>query len=239
MKIDEQMNRLRAFACDDKERSISTVVVKDGIGYATDGRILVAEKLDEEHEDVVSREDKKILPVDGMIRFSKYPDNAKKWFVISSDTKKLENKLSETLRAESRRNDRDYQDRYKLVTCPSCGDDVWFDTWNDKLVEEPEPKDVVTLRDISMPSCIVFGEEKVNVNFAYMFLVMKSYEAAGFNVEFSYGYVDDDHCNRLFFRTADGKMKGVLMPLRASGNESISDRLIQTKEIGDADARTA
>lgn len=234
MKIDEQMNRLRAFACGDKERSISTVVVKDGIGYATDGRILVAEKLDGEHEDVLSREDKKILPVDSMIKFSKYPDGAKKWFVISSDTKKLENELSETLRAERLRNDRDYQDHYKLVTCPICGGDVWFDTWEDKLVEEPEPKDVVTLRNVSMSSCIVFGEEKVNVNFAYMFLVMKSYD----NVELSYGYAEANNCNLLFFRTADGKMKGVLMPLHVPDNESVSDRLIQTKEIGDADART-
>jgi len=237
MKIDEQMKRLRAFACDDEERSISTVVVKDGIGYATDGRILVAERLDEKHEDVLSREDKKLPPVDSMIRFSKYPDNAKKWFVISSDTKKLENELSEMLMAERRLNDRNYEERYKLVTCPSCGEDVWFDTYWDKLVEDPDPKYKVTLRSVIMPSCIVFGEEKVSVNFAYMFLVMKSYGAAGFDIEFSHGNVEDNHRNLLFFRTSDRKsMKGVLVTLNASGDESTSDRIIQTREVGDADA---
>lgn len=232
MKIDEQMKRLRAFACGDKERPISTVVVKNGVGYATDGRILVSEKLDEAHEDVLSREDKKTLPVDSMIKFSKYPDGANKWFVISSDTKKFEDDLAEKFRAERQLNEQNYREHYKLVTCPSCGEDVWFDTWEDKLVEEPEQKDVVTLQSISLSSCVMFGEDKVNINLSYLFLILKLYD----NVELSYGYADANGCNLLFFRTADGKMKGVLMPLHVSGNESISDRIIQTKAIDDADA---
>lgn len=38
MDMEYQMKRLRAFACEDKDGPLSTVVIKDGAAYVTDGR---------------------------------------------------------------------------------------------------------------------------------------------------------------------------------------------------------
>lgn len=233
MKTEDQMKRLGAFVHREQGVSISTIIVKDGIGYATDGRLLVYEKLDEPHEDVVTREDGKILPVDRVIAFSKYPQNAKKWYSISMDTKRIDDILSEKFRAEVQLNDRNYREHYKLMRCPSCGDDIWFDTFEERFTDEPEPKDVIEIRDVSVKAHIVLGDDDISVNYAYIFLLTKMYEG----VEFSCGYVKENDKTIIFFRTKDGKAGGVLMPLYFSEGDSLGHE-IRTKEVFDADAGT-
>lgn len=223
------MKRLGAFVHREQGVSISTIIVKDGIGYATDGRLLVYEKLDEPHEDVVTREDGKILPVEKVIVFSKYPQNAKKWHSISMDTKWIDDILSEKFRAEVQLNDRNYRERYKPMRCPSCGDDIWFDTFEERFTDKPEPKDVIEIRDVSVKAHIVLGDDDISVNYAYIFLLTKMYEG----VEFSCGYVKENDKTIIFFRTKDGKAGGVLMPLYVSEGDALGHE-IRTKEVSDA-----
>ena len=233
MKMEDQMKRLGAFVCREQRRSISTIIVKDGIAYATDGRLLVYEKLDEPHEDVVKREDGETLLVDSVIAFCKYPQNAKKWYSISMDTKWIDDILSEKFKAEVQLNDRNYREHYKLVRCPKCGDDIWFDTFEERLIDMPEPKDVIEIRDVRVNAHIVLGDNDISVNYAYIFLLTKMYEG----VMFSCGYVKENDKTIIFFRTKDGKAGGVLMPLYVPEGDTLGHE-IRTKEVSDADAGT-
>lgn len=173
-----QMARLQKFACEDTERGISTVVVKCGIGYATDGRMLVSEAMDEPCDDIVSREDGKPVPVDSMVKYSKYPDVAHKWYVFQKgELDEFNRMFKEAFHAKVVENDADYRDRYKPVMCPCCNGDVYWDTYEEKLVSKREEKQPVQLSDISLPVRLVFPDDGfIVVNFGYIFRVAHEFE---------------------------------------------------------------
>ena len=225
-----QMARLQKFACEDSERSISTVVVKCGIGYATDGRMIVREAMDEPCEDIVSREDGKPVPVDNMVKYSKYPDVAHKWYVFpKKEFEEFERNFRDAFRAKVVENDREYSERYKQVMCPCCNEDLYWDTYEEKLVSKREEKQPVQLSDISLPVRLVFPDDGfIVVNFGYIFRVAQEYE----NLMFAKSKVEDQKAELLFMKTSDGKMASVLMPLRTYDSDCVRGRVATLKEAG-------
>ena len=223
---EQQMKRLEAFACENKDRSISTVVIKDGVACVTDGVFCMKERLDGEFSDIVTREDGRVIPVDRMMMLASLPDSAKKWYVLEAD-KKIEDDFCEQYRAERAENRASYNNRYKHLVCPSCGDEVWWDSWNEKIVDETEPFCDVRIQSVMKPVSVRFGDEKeLPVNFAYLFLVMKLYG----DIEVSFG--EEDGMDIMFFRTKDGRMSAVLKPLRERSTEFTQ---LCAKEVADAD----
>lgn len=224
-----QMARLQKFASSDQTRSISTVAVKDGVGYATDGRLLVSETMDEPCEDIVKRDDEKIVPVDSMIKFSKYPELARKWYRFPQMAfESFSTVFKEALRVKIAENDRDYADRYKRVVCPSCNDDLYWDTLDEKLVSEREAKDCVEFKDVNVPIRMEFPRDGfLDVDFCYLFSVSQEYR----DVLYSKAIVaDQNNATLLFMKTEDGKMKAVLMPLRTNDSEFICGRFVVMEE---------
>lgn len=225
-----QMARLQKFACEDSERSISTVVVKCGIGYATDGYMLVCESMDEPCDDIVSREDGKMVPVDSMVKFSKYPDMANKWYVFpKKEFEEFGRIFKEEFRAKVVGNDREYSERYEPVVCPCCYKDLYWDTYEEKLVSKREEKQPVQLSDISLPVRLVFHDDGyVEVNFGYIFRLANEYE----NILFAKAKVEDQKSVLLFMKTEDQKMVSVLMQLRTHGSDFVRGRVATLKEAG-------
>ena len=230
MKNAAQMARLQKFACEDTERSISTVVVKCGIGYATDGKMLVSEAMDEPCDDIVSREDGKDIPVDSMVKFSKYPDVANKWYVFpKKEFQEFERIFKEEFRAKVVENDRDYNGRYKPVVCPCCNEDLYWDTNEDRLVSMREGKRPVQLSDISLPVRLVFPDDGfIVVNFGYIFRMAQEYG----NLMFAKARVEYQKSELLFMKTEDHKMVSVLMPLRTYDSDCVRGRVATMKEAG-------
>lgn len=224
------MARLQKFACENTERGISTVVVKCGIGYATDGRMLVSEAMDEPCDDIVSREDGKSVPVDSMVKFSKYPDMANKWYVLpKKEFEEFERNFKDAFRAKVVENDREYSDRYKTVVCPCCNGDVYWDSYEEKIVSKREEKQPVQLSDISLPVRLVFPDDGfIVVNFGYIFRMAQEY----YNIMFAKAKVEDQKAELLFMKTSDGKMVSVLMPLRTYDSDCVRGRVATMKEAG-------
>ena len=223
-----QIARLQKFACEDTERGISTVVVKSGIGYATDGRMLVSESMDEPCDDIVSREDGKPVPVDSMVKFSKYPDVANKWYVFQKGELDEFNRIfKEAFHARVVENDTNYRDRYKPVMCPCCNEDLYWDTYEDKLVSKREENQTVQLSDISLPVRLVFPDDGfVVVNFGYIYRMAQEYE----NLMFAKAKVEDQKAELLFMKTSDEKMVSVLMPLRTYDSDCVRGRVATLNE---------
>ena len=224
------MARLQKFACEDTEMSISTVVVKCGIGYATDGRILVSEAMDEPCDDIVSRDDGKLVPVDKMVEFSKYPDMANKWYVFpKKEFEEFERNFKEAFRAKVVDNDREYRERYKPVMCPCCNEDLYWDTYEEELVSKREEKQPVQLSDIRLPVMLVFPDDGfIVVNFGYIFRVAREYE----NLMFAKAKVEDQKAELLFMKTSGEKMVSVLSPLRTYDSDFVRGRVATLKEAG-------
>lgn len=228
MTNEEKFKRIGAFVCKDKNRTFASLVVKDGVAYATDGRIVVADKLEEPCEDIVTRDDGIKIPVDSILGFASHPDCACIWNSLDEDALKAkDDAFAEMFKSERIKNDREYSDRYKIVRCPSCGEDLWWDSWDEKLVDDPEPKDPVEILDVRLPIRIEFKHEHLDVNYAYLFLLRKLYG----ELLVSFKYVESNHANLMLFKTSDGKTKGVLMPLRECSELSLCGRIAVGEEV--------
>lgn len=225
-----QMARLQKFACENTKRGISTVVVKFGIGYATDGRMLVSEVMDEPCDDIVSREDGKPVPVDKMVKISEYPNVANKWYVFQKGELDEFNRIfKEAFNAKVVENDADYRGRYRFVMCPCCNKDLYWDTYEEKLVSKREEKQPVRLSDIYLPVRLVFPDDGfIVVNFGYIFRVAQEYES----IMFAKARVEDQKSEILFMKTSDGKMVSVIMPSRTYDSDCVRGRVATLKEAG-------
>jgi len=236
MSNEEQMVRLRRFACQDKHRSISAVMIKDGMGYATDGRLLVRERLDEKCDDIVTRDDGLCLPVDEMVNLAKHPDAATKWYRFpKTEFEAFSTEVEEAYKAKIAENNSFYRDRYKCATCPSCGEYMWWDDYEDWLVSEKEPPEKTTLPDVQLPVRFKFSEkDEADVNFAYIYMVHMAYG----DVLFSISRPDNYSRGLLLMKALDGKMQSVLMPLRVYDSYE-NMKCAEMEEAADADGRTA
>lgn len=221
-KIATVRNRLRHFVDWDEIRSISKICVKDGCAYATDGRVAVrwrfADCGDAENDEPDN------YPTDRVDSIIGEGKNLPCWYRIDmTHYGREKTPFLEKYENERAKDQREASERYKLVQCPSCGDYLYWDTWEDKLVEDSELEVAPPLnpRDMVFPVSLVFAgdcQERILVNFGYLLTIVM---ALGEDILFCVNNKKDlgQDVQRLFFRSADGSVNGVLMPLRVDGSE--------------------
>ena len=208
-------NNLRHFAASEERKTLRKVCVKAGCAYVSDGRIAVKWQFakPEDVEDDVPEG----YPLDSMQNILSAAGSAPSWHKIEMPYYRAAEKLFlEEFNKERAKSNREYRDRYKRVTCPCCNEDLYWDTWDDgKLVKEDE-KEVespMKPRDHQFPVVLVFGEEskeKMIVNFGYLLTIVM---ALGADILFGMESCRNGGTPKLLFRSKDGSVEGVLMPL--------------------------
>lgn len=222
MKLEEAKKLVRMFADRNTARTLSKVAVKNGFAYASDGRVGVKVKVDGQCEDDVP-ESWPVKALDGIIEGSFDPDP--KWFRIEGyHFQEMVKNLVEKRNDLVSENERDMRDRYKDVICPECGEHLYYDENEEKLVDEKEELDDVLFHDVKMGTVLVFGKEesRIPVGFGYVYEVMSKIEGACGGVLFAKEDVSGkkgDVSSKLLFKSEDGSVRGVLMPLRSLDDE--------------------
>jgi hypothetical protein len=221
MKLEEAKKLVCMFADGNRNKTLSKVAVKNGFAYASDGRLGVKVRVDGQCEDDVP-ESWPVKSLGDIIEGSFNPDP--KWFRIGGDhlqemVKKLVGKRNDLLRE----NERDMRDRYKEVICPECGSYLYYDKNEEKLVDEKEELDGVQFHEVKMETLLVFGEggSRIPVGFGYVYEIMSRIESACGGILFAKQETDGKNgdIRKLLFKSEDGSVTGVLMPLRSLDDE--------------------
>ena len=238
MKLEEAKKLVCMFADRDTARALSKVVVKDGFAYASDGRLGVKVKVDGQCEDDVP-ENWPVKPLGDIIEGAFNPDP--KWFRIEGDhLREMVNKLVVKRNDLVKDNERDMRDRYKEVVCPECGRCLYYDKNEEKLVGEKDELDDVQFHEVRMETALVFGEggSRLPVGFGYVYEILSRIEGSCGGVMFAKEDMAGkkrDIC-KLLFRSGDGSVMGVLMPLRSfddkfdKGFEELVAQPVEVKE---------
>ncbi len=221
MKLEEAKKLVCLFADRDTARILSRVAVKNGFAYASDGRLGIKVKLDGPCEEEVP-ESWPAKALDDIIEGSFNPET--KWFRIGGDhlqemVKKLIGKRKDLVID----NERDMRDRYKEVVCPDCGSYVYYDKNEEKLVDEKDELDDVQFHEVKMETRLVFGEggSRIPVGFGYVYEILSRIEGTCGCVLFAKQDTDGKkgEISKLLFKSEDGSVRGVLMPLRSLDDE--------------------
>lgn len=200
-------------------RSIKNIAILDGFAYATDGRIAIKMKLGEQHPNEVPNN----YPIDKLKSILNDADECDASGVITCENFKLiDNNFMQYARDERSRHNRDYFGRYTAMVCPSCGDTVYFDSEKNKLVEETEPQDKFDIRDVSKSITLDFDDEYVYVGMSYLHMIMSAF-TKDYNLRFAPCKVNDENRKLLCFKSTDGDLTGILMPLHHFNNVYITD----------------
>lgn len=208
-------DKLRHFAASKERKTLSKVCVKAGCAYVSDGRIAVKWQFakPEDVEDDVPEG----YPLDRMTKIIAGAGSAESWHRIEMPYyRAAEKPFLEEFSKERAKSEREDRDRYKQAMCPCCNEDLYWDTWADKLVkeDEKEAESPMKPRDHYFPVVLVFGEgseKKMLVNFGYLLTIVM---ALGYDLLFGMESCKNGDKPKLLFRSKDGSVEGVLMPLR-------------------------
>ena len=190
-------------------RSIKNIAILDGFAYATDVRIAIKMKLNELRRNEVPDN----YPIVKLKSILLEADECNASGVITEeDFKPIDDVFMQYARGERNQHNRDYLERYKAMVCPCCGGTVYFDNEKDKLVEEMEPQDKFDIRDVSKSIELDFGDEKVYVGMSYLHMIIAVFNN-DYNLRFAPCKVNDEKRKLLCFKSTDGDLTGVLMPM--------------------------
>jgi hypothetical protein len=224
MTVDEAKDKLDNFKSRDKSRTILKDVHLNGnFAYVSNGRIAFRASVDHEVD-----KDSDGFPFKAIDEFAQCVDGAIKWMEMDLDQfMKVGEMFLQALRAYEVEQSNNIRSRYKRCQCPSCGDDVYWDDDCDELVEFEDLEDVD-----SHPSSVYFPVRLnlqdgmyIDVAFGYLYLIRKAF---GTEVLFSKEVLKKGGLPRLFIKTSDDSVKGVLMPLRETGNGLVPKHIIDT-----------
>ena len=189
--------------------SIKNIAILDGFAYATDGRIAIKIKLGDLRRNEVPNN----YPIDKLKSILLEADECNASGVITEeDFKPIDDVFMQYARGERNQHNRDYLERYKAMVCPCCGGTIYFDNEKDKLVEEMEPQDKFDIRDVSKSIELDFGDEKVYVGMSYLHMIIAVFNN-DYNLRFAPCKVNDEKRKLLCFKSTDGDLTGVLMPM--------------------------
>lgn len=202
--------------------AIESVAVKDKVAYVTDGRVAMAVPLEGDVADSVPEN----YPIGGIQDYIGKVDEIKKWYRMGPESAKalfqvvLDRTNASHIEAEA--SDRE---RYTHVVCPCCHELVYWDNWNEELVEDIEERLPDEPRDVRAPVWLQMGDKSILVNFGYVYMVMKSMldDLDGVKDVMVAGAssVDGRDLNLLFLR--HGPCKAVLCGLH--GDDAISETM--------------
>lgn len=204
----DKIHALGLFAASDG-RSIKNLAILDGFVYATDWRIAIKMKLNDLHQNEVPSS----YPIIKLKSILLEADECNATGVITDeDFKPIDDGFMQYARGERNQHNRDYLERYKAMVCPCCGDTVYLDNEKDKLVEKMEPQDKFDIRDVSKSIALDFGDEKVYVGMSYLHMIIDAFNK-DYNLRFAPCKVSGNNRKLLCFKSTDGDLTGVLMPM--------------------------
>jgi hypothetical protein len=148
---------------------------------------------------------------------------------------KVGEKFIDALRAYEVEQRSNIRERYKHASCPCCGADVYWDDEMDTLVEFEDVESVDSHPgNVDFPVGLNLQDGmSLIVGFGYLYLIRK---ALGEDVLFSKEIVKGGYVSRLLFKTKDGSVKGVLMPLRTLDDGFEPGHKIDTRSICEGDS---
>lgn len=204
----DKIHALGLFAARDG-RSIKNLAILDGFVYATDGSIAIKMKLNDLHQNEVPSS----YPIIKLKSILLEADECNATGVITDeDFKPIDDGFMQYARGERNQHNRDYLERYKAMVCPCCGDTVYLDNEKDKLVEKMEPQDKFDIRDVSKSIALDFSDEKVYVGMSYLHMIIDAFNK-DYNLRFAPCKVSGNNRKLLCFKSTDGDLTGVLMPM--------------------------
>lgn len=218
-------DRLRHFAALPERKTLSKVCVKAGCAYASDGRIAVRwqfAKPEDVEDDVPDG-----FPLEIMTRIFAKSWSDESWHRIEMPYyREAEKTFLEEFRKARAEIERVDRDRYKKVVCPCCNEDLYWDTFYEKLVKEDEMEVASPMKPIDhqFPVVLVFGEgfeKKMLVDFGYLLTI---FMALGDDILFGMQHVKNVDTPNLLFRSKDGSIEGVLMPLRVVDDSDLKGK---------------
>lgn len=224
MTVEEAKCKLAFFKSSDKHRArLSEVHLNGKFAYVSDGRIALRASIDHEVD-----KDSDEFPFNFIDEFVKCVDGASQW--MSIDSEKFMNVGEMFLKAfkdhevEQRS---EIRRRYKHCYCPCCGKDIYWDYNCGKLVELEDVEEVDSNpANVDFPVRLNLQEGTyLDVAFGYLYLIRKAF---GTDILFSNEMVIEGSFSRLFVKTSDGSVKGVLMPLRAAEDDFVPEHIIDT-----------
>lgn len=224
MNAGEARERLERFVYKyEGRKNIKNVAFRGGKAYACNGSIAVVADVSGEIPDEI--ED---FPYDSVDRFFKNGWKPSSWYRIGIEQAKPHfDKLMERVRKERSNDLYDWNGRYKPVSCPSCGEELWWDTWSDELVTEREEYIPIEFESLDMNTEVSFGGAMtLVVKFGYVYKLMK---ALGEDVLFSHSELDDKPV--VLVKSADGSIRAILCPCRVEGDDFKPDVKLYAAEV--------
>ena len=211
--------------------SIGKIAVANGFACVTDGRIAIRVKLAGDVKDEIPQN----FPADRLLWIVSSADSETRWRSLDAEVyDRMKSDFLESFREAERRERSNASDRYKRLECPSCGEDVWLDTYEDKLGKEDDLEKYEPMRfcDVHYPVRFNFGNAELDINFGYVVMVVLAF---GQDVLVSC-VKDGNGQEMLAFSSEKWNMKGVLMPMRKDGTYKGK---VKMSEVANAADRTA
>lgn len=224
MNAEEAKERLEPFAYKyDGRKDLKNVAFRGGKAYASNGSIAVVADVTGEIPDEI--EDFPYDKVDGFFKNGWKPSS---WYRIDPEQAKPHfDKLMARARKEESKSRYDWNGRYKYASCPSCAEELWWDTWSDKLVAEREEYIPDEYESIDMNAEVAFGGAMtLVVKLGYMYKIMK---ALGGDAMFSYSELDDKPV--VLVKSADGSVRAILCPCRVGRGDFKPDVKLDAAEV--------
>lgn len=151
--------------------AIESVAVKDKVAYVTDGRVAMAVPLEGDVADSVPEN----YPMGGIQEYVGKVDEVTRWYRMGPESAKaLFQVVLDKTKASHIEAEASNRERYTHTRCPCCHELVYWDTWNDELVEDVEENLPDEPRDIRVPIWLQMGDKSVLVNFGYVYMILKT-----------------------------------------------------------------
>lgn len=195
----------KRFTNRDETRAIREVAIRDGVVYASDGRIGLAGKLKASFPDSVP--DK--FPFANLKEIVEVANTVPKfWALNQHDFTLCDGEFIERLDKQRLDDIREHRARYTEFSCPCCGDTLYWDNNEEEVVRAKSDLKATESRDVEISTRIHFPEKRsALVNFCYLHMLLQNLNGMGI----AFGLGKDDKI--LYFRSADGGVYGALMTL--------------------------
>lgn len=191
--------------------TIGKVAFRNGVGYATDGRIAVKVRIDDPDEEIPEEDG-------GCFPFAKVDDLVAeaevlgKWYRPDlAAINVIDKRFANMVHAEMIAHDQYLRERHIESVCPCCRETVWIDTENESVVKVRKEEVPFSPKNVLLPMRMSFAADggSCDVGFWYVQTVLRSFGDAIFTMDD--GRHDGVHL--LMFRSRDCSAVGALMPL--------------------------
>lgn len=214
MNYEQIAEKFKPLASNDKTRkALMKIAVKDNIAYVTDARLGFYAKLSEPHPDFIPEN----FPLESLKEILEGVKFSNKFGQIPRENYSiLAGNFAHKITCRQNISDSLFDEKYREMVCPCCGNTIYWDNDNDEVVKQKEEREVVEAREITWTTKMKFydGDDLI-INFAFLYLVRRSF---GDYIRFCVGR-DNRGAKVLCMESKDGNVRGVIMPMRPGGDE--------------------